>query len=185
MPFSTPPDVDAIATNSEAAATDAEQVETHFHNREYWFGKLGVQTATNWGQRASLTPYVVTSGNGDFGTDPGDAAQVLGSADTPVRAGSTVFDMRRMSIVDVSTVTVWILRIIHGTGTIDEAEAAGQYTEITAQQPTANGQNKPADMWCERLAVGEQVWVKGKNATNNATLQFLVGLHEYPAPAQP
>jgi hypothetical protein len=53
------------------------------------------------------------------------------------------------------------------------------------QQQTAAGQNKPQDVWCERITAGEFIWVRCKSATNNATISFLVGIHEYPAPVQP
>ena len=175
----------ATQATAAAAALDALEIETHFHNREYWFGLAAAPTGTHFADRARLTPFVATSGNGDFGTDVGDEASVIGSADLPVRGGSTIFDLRRFSIVDVSTATPFILRIIHGTGTMADAETAGQYTEIAVHEPTAAGQNKPVDNFCERIAVGEFVWVRAKNATNNATVQFLIGLHEYPAPAQP
>lgn len=158
--------------------------DDHFHNREYWFGIAAAPDATHWADRTRLTPFVVTSGNGDFGTDPGDEALVIGTADTPVRAGSKAFDMRRFSIVDVSTAQLMYLRVIWGTPTqtMAQAEAAGQYTEIAVQQQTAAGQNKPQDLVNERRPVGNQVWVRSKCSVNNATCQFVVGIHEYPAP---
>lgn len=164
-------------------AADAAFTEEHFHNREYWFGKLAVQTATNWGERASVSPYRAISGDNDFGSDVNDEAQVIGSADTPVREGSTTFDLRRVQVIDVSVASVYLIRIIHGTGTMADAEAAGQYTEVSSLQVTApNGQAKPVDMFQERVSVGDKIWIRAKNATDNAWIDFLVGLHEYPAP---
>ncbi len=177
--------VTAVGVISTAAKTEAEITESHFHNREYWFGKLAIQTATQWAERAGLTPFVAISGAGNFGSDLNDEAQVIGSSDTPVRVGSLSFDFRRISFVDVSNATPWVLRIIHGTGTMGDAETAGQYSEIVAHQQTAAGQNKAQDLITERVLVGEKIWVRAKNGTNNATIQFLVGVHEYPAPTQP
>lgn len=173
------------ATPEVAAETldEVNVVERHLHNQEFWFGIASPQTATNWALRTGLAPFIATSGNDDFGTDPGDTAQVLGTGDTPVNVGSTYFDFHRFSIIDVSNATMFILRIIWGTAsqTADEAEAAGQYSETVAHQQTAAGQNKPVDIYFPRVAAGSQVWVKAKNATNNATIQFIVGIHEYPA----
>ena len=61
------------------------------------------------------------------------------------------------------------------------AEAAGQYTEVVAQQQTAAGQNKVQDTLMPKLPIGWQVWVRVKNVTNNSHIDFLVGVHEYPA----
>jgi len=174
-----------VTTLSEAtqAHIEAEFIEEHFHNREYWFGKLAPQTATNWGQRASLAPYRAISGNNAFGTDLNDEAQVIGSADTPVRLGCTTFDMRRIQILDVSVAITFLLRVIHGTGTMADAETAGQYTEITTLQlASPNGSAHPADIIQERIPVGHKVWIRAKSVTDNAWIDFLVGEHEYPAP---
>ena len=154
--------------------------DEHFHNREYWFGKSADQSGNNWGTRASLTPYQAISGNGDFGSDANDEAKCIGSADTPIRAGGTKFDFRRIQVVAVSSTTVYLLRIIHGTGTMAEAEAAGQYTECAffRQAPPIRGD--PVDLIQEKIAVGQKIWIRAKNATDNATIDFLAGIHEYP-----
>jgi len=154
--------------------------DEHFHNREYWFGKSADQSGNNWGTRASLTPYRATSGDGDFGGDADDEAKVLGSDDTPVRASSTLYDFRRFQVIGASSTTVYLLRIIHGTGTMADAEAAGQYTEVAffRQSPPARGD--PVDLVQEKIPAGNKMWVRAKNATNNATIDFLAGIHEYP-----
>lgn len=166
-------------TSQAMLATEVRH-DSHFHNREKWFGIQSPQTAADWALEEGLAPFVAISGANDFGTDPGDEAQVLGSDDTPVFPGQVLFDLRRISVVDVSNATPFVLRFIWGTGTIAEAEAAGQYTEIVIHQQTAAGQNKPQDILFEKLAVGTKVWCRAKNATNNATVSFLVGVHGYP-----
>lgn len=171
-------------TLGKATLFEIVEHDDHFHNREYWFGIAAVPTAVHFADRTRLTPFVARSGAGDFGTDPGDEALVIGSSDTPVRAGSKAFDMRRVSIVDVSTAQLMFLRIIHGTAaqTMAQAEAAGQFTEIAVQQQTAAGQNKPQDIVNERVLVGSQIWVRCKCSVDNATCSFVIGIHEYPAP---
>ncbi|MCJ7663303.1 MAG: hypothetical protein MUO24_03580 [Desulfobacterales bacterium] len=174
---------EATVYDATQAHIEAELTEEHLHNREYWFGKRAPQTAINWGERASLAPYRAISGNNAFGTDINDEAQVIGSADTPIRVGSTSFDMRRIQILDVSVAIMFLLRVIHGTGTMAAAETAGQYTEITSLQlASPNGQAKPADIIQERIPVGHKVWIRAKSVTDNAWIDFLVGLHEYPGP---
>jgi len=157
----------------------SEVIEDHFHNPEKWFGKLAVQTATNWADRISLSPYRTTSGNGVFGVDAGDEALILGSADTPITVGNKDFDIRRMQVTATSNNNPWLLRIIWGTGTMADAEAAGQFSEIAYMSSGGAQRAGPLDMQMPRLNKNTQIWIRGKNITDNATIDFLVGVHEY------
>ncbi len=83
------PRVDQRTTNgllgvSNSAAYRIHEIERHFHGRERWFGKLAVQTATDWADDNIATPFVAISGNNAYGTDPGDEAQVIGTADATI-----------------------------------------------------------------------------------------------------
>src|SRR5271157_5573220 len=90
-----------IQTLQDARAR-IQRTEEHFHNVERVFGIAAVQTATNWGTLNRLTPYVVTAGaGGAFGVEE----KLLGSADTPIFAGSKSFDIRRVNIVTTSVAT--------------------------------------------------------------------------------
>ncbi len=160
---------------------ELEEHDAHFHTRERWFGLLGSQTATAWADAASLTPYVAISGSGDYGSDADDEAQVLGSADTPVLTGVSKFDARRIFITAFSATTVYMCRIVWGTGTLADAITAGQCSEFPATKPIATGltQGIPEEIRCPRIASGTKVWVQCKNASDNATISFLFGIHEY------
>lgn len=167
----------------EGSYAEAQQAANHLHNRERWFGKLAVQTATDWGEEAGLTPYRAISGNADFGSDPNDEALVLGTDDTPAIAGKTLFDPHRLVVIDQSVVTVWVLRLIYGTGTMSAAEAAGQYSDvmiIANSAITILAGGAPFNVILPRLNCGvDKLWVRAKNATNNATIDFFMGIHEY------
>jgi hypothetical protein len=157
------------------------ELERHFHARERWFGKLGSQTATDWADD-TLTPYRAISGDGAYGSDANDEAQVLGAADTPSIADKTHFDIHRIFITAVSVDTVYKLRIVYGTGTMADAVTAGQYSEAMVKFDRLNPQQSagiPFDVMMPRCAVGTKVWVQAWNATNNATVDFFVGIHEY------
>lgn len=171
--------VDSITRDSW---NNSKAIQDHFHNYEVTFGLATVPTATHFGDVESLNPYIVTSGNNAFGVP----LQALGTSDTPFRVGSISFDPRRVSVVDVSNNTPFILRTIWGNATQTAAQAitALQYTDNIIHQPTANGQNKPHDIWMIRLPSGTQLWFQIKNATNNATMNILFGLHEYPSSSQ-
>jgi hypothetical protein len=153
--------------------------DEHFHNTEYWFGKSADQSGNNWGTRDLLTPYQAISGNNDFGSDLNDEAKVLGSDDTPVVAGKNEIDIRRILIVDCSAITPYFIRLVHGTGTFAAAVAAGQYTTAMYIKESAAGRGSPFDIIQLKIPAGHKVWVSIKNATDNATLDFYVGVHEY------
>lgn len=159
---------------------DAALVEDHLHNYERVLGLAAVPTATHFADLDSLTPFVVTAGNGVFGAE----TQVLGTGDTPIRAGSNYFDPRKWSITDVSNANPYILRVIWGTPaqTVAAAEAAGQFTETTIHQPTANGQNKPQEVFHPRVPSHSQLWIKALAGAPGRTISLLHILHEYPAP---
>ena len=172
----------AITTTRTTIFDEVEIIETHIHNRERWFGKSADQSGDDWGIEAGLTPYQAISGNGDFGGDANDEAKVLGSEDTSSISGMTYFDPHRILVITQSVTTAYILRVIYGTGTMAAAESAGQYSDVpiisdTTKQNSAGG--RPLDMIMPRCAAGCQIWIRIKNATDNATLDFLFGIHEY------
>ncbi len=159
------------------AEQEAYETENHLHNRERWFGKLGAQTATDWGEEASLAPYRAISGAGIFGVDANDEALVLGTDDTPAIAGMTRFDPHRLEVTAASNATDWVLRLIYGSGTMAEAEGDGQYSDVMVQEAR---KGSPIDLMVPRCPTGEcQIWVRAKNATNNAWIDFFIGIHEY------
>lgn len=161
---------------------EAEVTHQHIHSAESWFGKSADQSGNNWGTVATLTPYRAISGDGDFGSDTDDEAKVLGSADTPVISGKQSFDLHRLLVDTVSEATTYVLWIIWGTGTMAEAIAAGQFSYVyiicdETKGKTAGG--APFPIQTLRLAAGTKFWIQCKNATDDATVDFFIGLHEY------
>ncbi len=153
---------------------EVTHVHDHIHNRERWLGDTAVE--------ASLTPYQAISGNGDYGADANDEADLLTAGDTPVIAGMTLFDFRELMVEDVSADTPYVLRIVYGTGTMGDAITAGQYTMTMVQFDSTNPQlsaGVPVEVRIPQLAATTKVWVQAKNVTNNATIDFFVGIHEY------
>ena len=167
-----------IDGKEESVRTFAEvvEIEHHIHNTEHWFGIAAGPTGTNWGEELSLTPYRAITAAGDFGSDADDEALVLGADDTPIFARMVKFDLHRIMISAASNATPFVLRIVYGTGTMGAAEAAHQYTEVMI---TEARKGAPIEMIQQRVSVGCQVWIRAKNATNNATIDFFIGLHEY------
>lgn len=153
------------------------EIEKHLHNRERWFGKKVVQTATDWGDEASLTPYRAISGSGVFGADGNDEALVIGTEDTPAISDMTTYDTHRLLVTASSNANDWVLRLIYGTGTMADAENAGQYTDVMVQEAR---KGSPMDVLMPRcMCASAKIWLRGKNGTNNATIDFFIGIHEY------
>ncbi len=174
----------AVATEARLAELDAanlprdiEEHDEHFHNRERWFGKSADQSGNDWAVPSGLTAFRAISGNSDFGGDADDEALLLGTADTPVIAGQTLFDMHRIMVDAASHANPWVLRTIWGTGTMADAETAGQYSDVMV---TEARKGSPTDIRILRLDAGvDKVWMRAKSGTDNGTIDFFVGAHGY------
>jgi hypothetical protein len=164
-------------TNQSDDSYDSEVLEDHFHTKERWFGKLNPQTATDWAEGASLNPYVAISGNGVYGAGANDEALVLGVDDSSTADGMYI-DVHRIFISSTTSITDWVLRMIWGTGTMAAAIAAGQYSEFMFDIAAAS-RSTPVDVKMPRIPVDTKVWLQGKNATDDATVSFMVGVHFY------
>jgi hypothetical protein len=119
-----------------------------------------------------------------YGADASDEAQVLGTDDTPYRVGMVKFDIHRLFMTAFSVDTPYILRIVYGSGNMADAVAAGQYSIVpvaTNVTPANKSTGNPIDVIMPRVAAGTKVWIQAKCATDNATVDFLVGIHEYAA----
>ena len=165
------------ASESGATFVLIQEHDRHFHNRERWFGKSGDQSGNNWGTQASLTPFRAISGNGDFGSDADDEAKVLGTDDTPAIAGNIEFDIRRLEVESASNANPFVVRVIWGTGTMAAAESAGQYSDVMVMEAR---KGSPISCLAKRRISGtDKVWIRIKNGTDNATLDFFSGVHGY------
>jgi len=170
-------DIEAALEQIDTIEEEVDIIEEHFHNRERWFGKYSDQSGNHWAVAAGLTPYRATSGSGAFGSDTNDEAKVLGTEDTPAISGMTLFDLHRILITAASNATDFVLRIVYGSGTMAAAEQAGQYTDVMVQEAK---KGSPIEVIMPRTTCASyKVWVRAKNASNNATIDFFVGLHEY------
>ena len=157
---------------------EVEKVEVHVHNRERWFGKSADQSGNDWGVEAGLTVYRAISGASAFGADANDEALLLGTADTPAVTGAIWYDAHRVMVSAVSVATDCVLRFIWGTGTMAAGESADQYSDVMITDAKKGG---PIPLIMERVVVGTKLWARVKCATNNATFDFFIGIHEYPA----
>ena len=169
--------VNGMTGTTRSLAWYAQKVENHLHNRELWRGLAADQSGDNWAADR-LTPYLATSGDNAYGAE----IKVIGSADTPFSVGKARFDPHRILVVAVTNDNEYKLRFTWGTGTFADALAAGQFAEIMVKFDAINPQQSagvPIDLQLPGQLVGTRVWAQAWNATDNATIDFLVGLHEY------
>lgn len=149
----------------------------HNHNRSRTFGLRAPQTGTNWGDPATLTPYVVVSGNNTWGA----SVQGLGTGDTPVFTTSKLFDPRRFLVVANTSNTVGRIRMIYGSPTQTDVQsiAAGQWTEEPFIRDSSAIPKGDFDFRVPLILCGWQLWFQYWNATNLASISFLFSIHEY------
>ena len=161
---------------------EAKEIEHHFHSNARWLGISGDQSGDDWAID-DINSYQAISGDDAYGADADDEAKVLGTDDTPIQSGMTKYDFHELLIEDVSVNTVYKLRIVYGTGTMADAITAGQYSQVMVLSDPTNPQlaaGIPVEVNMPRLNSGiDKVWVQAWNATNNATVNFFVGVHEY------
>ena len=185
--FGRPPYADMTSEHAELASEhddiedDVIMIEGYIHAKEHWLGKSADQSGNDWGAD-TLTPFQAVSGNGVYGADADDEAKILGTADTPIIIGFTSFAMHRILLVGVSQNSVYKLRIVWGTGTMADAITALQVSEFMIKFDALNPQQSagiPFDVKMPQLAAQTKIWVQCKNVTDNATVDFFVGLHEH------
>lgn len=170
---------DGLAGVSNSLAYRVMELERHFHNVERWWGATGAPTETNAIAATVTVPFVATSGNDDWGV----AIPICGTADNPVLATDSKFDIHRLLITDLDDdTTPWRVRIIWGTGTSGDAITAGQWTEIMVMSNAVPGNRaggSPVDVIMRREDVGTKIWLQAWNDTNNETLSCFAGYHGY------
>jgi hypothetical protein len=165
---------------------DAEYSEEHLHHKVRWFTKKTSQSATEWcspveGNLANY--YRAISGNSVYGADANDEAKVFGTADVPI-SGMVTGDFDEMLVIANSSLTMYLCRIIWGTGTLAEAVAMGQYSEFPYIRGDSDKVRKVMTIPCEKVPVTisglpVKIWVQVANATDNATIDFVIGVHGY------
>jgi hypothetical protein len=168
------------------AQRDAEYSEEHAHHLVRWFGIRAPQTATQWCapmETSLVNLYRATSGAAVYGADAGDTAQVFGTADVPI-AGMVTGDFDEILILANTSSTVYLCRVVWGTGTLAAAVALGQYSEFPYFRATADTTRIKAVVPTPLLPITigglpVQIWLQCMNATNNATLDFVIGVHGY------
>lgn len=174
--------VDGLTGVANSLAYSVEVIRTHNHSNERWLGISADQSGNDWALD-TLTPFVAISGSNTYGGDADDEALILGTDDTPIEPNNVKFDLHRILIVAVEHGTPYKLRIVFGSGTMDQAVTAKTYTEVVVQFDVTNPQlsaGVPVEVQMPRCVSGtNKIWIQAWNATNDSEIDFLVGVHEY------
>ncbi len=158
----------------------AKFTEDHQHSLRRWYGKRNPQTATQWADGTTLVlPYHAISGAATWGADANDEALLFGTADT-LEPGYLCGDFDEILVVANSSSTVYRIRFIWGTGTMAEAIIASQWSEIMFFRPNADNNRKVQVLHTPLIDINDKIWAQCANATDNATIDFYVGVHGYP-----
>jgi len=154
----------------------AEEVEHHVHNYETSFGEaVSPSGETHVADRMADSPFQVTSGNDTWGA----WVQVLGSEDTPFRAGSIKFDLSYIHVIDSNDATIFKIQV--GLGASGAAAlAADDITELYYKRGAANNTAFQTLLLDKRKDCGTKAWARVWAVGVNAkTLELMFGLHEY------
>lgn len=183
--------IDGLATSGLAGTANSlayrvHEIEKHFHNHERWFGISADQSGNDWALSVSdagmRSPFVAISGNATWGADANDEAKVWGTDDA--MGSDTKLDFHEIFVTAASVTSIFYLRIVYGSGTMADAITAGQYTEmpVIADAATSGSIDVIIPVMMPRITIGtHKIWIQAKNATDNATISFLVGAHSYVA----
>ena len=177
--------IDKIGTLRETDL-NADFAEHHCHHVVRWFGKLNPQDATHWAVTVDghlAQPYRATSGNGVYCADAGDEAQLFGADDIPI-PGMLRGDFNEVLPIANSSNTLYLCRIVWGTGTLAASVGLGQYSEFPFFRPAADNNRKVMVTPTPKIptfigGLPVKVWLQAQNATDNATIDFIVGVHGY------
>ena len=155
------------------------EIERHIHSAGSWFGEAAVPVGeTHVADRIGdgIQPFQLDAGN----TTWGSWVQILGSSDTPARAGQLYFDPHEIVITATERAGTYFIQFARGASG-DAGYAAGTYTELVFESDSVGAKaagitrvqtgRAPAGskLWARTLCVGE----------NTATIDFYIGIHEY------
>jgi hypothetical protein len=169
--------VSGLLGTSNSLAYRVHEIERHIHSAGRWFGKA--TTASGEDHVADR----IGSNNGSFQLDAGNNdwgawVQILGATDTPADAGKVYFDPHELVITAAERTAAYYIQIGRGASGA-AALSAGTYTEL-ALDLTDRGGGAIVNVQTGRAPAGSKLWARCMcPGQNTATLDFVIGLHEY------
>jgi hypothetical protein len=168
--------VNGLLGVKDSLAYKVAEIERHLHSGARWFESAAVPSATHFadGIGSGGGPFQIDAGNDDWGS----WVQILGSDDTPVKAGNLYFDPHQMIVKDAQESNSYFIQIGRGASGA-AALAAGTYTELV-YSATVQKETGIIEVQTGRAPAGSLLWARCKiPGTNTGTFDFYFGIHEY------
>ena len=169
--------VDGLLGVSNSLAYKVHEIERHLHSGARWFETAAVASGeTHVADRIGTGggAFQIDAGNDDWGA----WVQVLGSTDTPVKAGRTHFDPHQFIVEASERAATYFIQMGRGA-TGAAALTADTYTEFV-YSATVQKDTGIIPVQTGRAPATSKVWVRCMcPGQATATLDFYFGLHEY------
>jgi hypothetical protein len=170
--------VDGLLGVADSLAYKVQEIERHLHSYEAWFEVAAVPSGeVNIADR-------IGSGNGVFQVDAGNDTwgawvQILGSGDTPERAGSAYYDVHEILFTTVERNFPYAFQVAYGDSGA-AGLAAGDYTESMYSPQSNTIDSGPVELHNRRTAAGTKAWARCYcPGQDTGTMDFYFGFHEY------
>lgn len=150
---------------SNSLAYKVHEVEKHFHNRSYWYGKDGGDTFL---VENGLTSWQLTAGAGGA---YGNWLQL--SNGDEITAGP-YYDPHYILVTQASAAgKLYYIQLGTGTG-------GAQVVQTTVSFfPAATLRQSAVEVLCSRIANTSLLWARCCSETDAATCSFVIGVHVY------
>jgi len=163
----------------DVVLAEAIEIETHLHSQEDWFERSAIEAGADFADTVGTI-----GGQGAWSLDAGNDdwsawTQILGSGDTPLRAGKAKFDLHKFLFTDNERTSLYFIQV--GFGASGEAAyAAGNYTTFPYFPALVQTRSGVVAIQNTRHNAGDLGWVRIMcDGQNTGTLDFIFGLHEY------
>jgi hypothetical protein len=169
--------VDGLSGVTNSLAYKVAEIERHLHSAGSWFGTAAAPTATHLADRVGpgIDHFTIDAGNDTWGS----WVQILGSGDTPARAGLVNYDPHEMLIADAEREVVHFVQFGRGASG-DAALSAGTYTEIVIGVDATKKFKGITRIQTGRAPAGSLLWARCLAVgADTGTLNFYIGIHEY------
>jgi len=169
------------STNIDTILEEVVEIETHIHSGGRFFGSGGVGATA---LQASLTPWNVVAGTGDYGTP----VQIfLGDEDFDYPTAIAYYDPHRLLMVDASANGYYKIRFAnsgwngsaHIYANMAAAISAGKYSESFINVQDAKKQESSIPVQTGRARYGSKVWASVYSDVNGADVDMFIGVHAY------
>lgn len=174
----------AAPSNADLNGADPDsgllvKIDEEPHTPETIFGVHGAPSFPTVAALAgSLDPFVLTSGNDDWGA----WVNVIGSDDTPMRSGKDTYDIHEILIASVSAAATGGIEFGWDATTTTAILSNETFTSV-AFQPSGVGANVsagPVEIRMPDVPVGTLVFARCKIAGENAaTVSIILQIHEF------